>query len=109
LPTAVDVDVQTYRTVVSEPPALNVGLVEQGQSLGAPSGIPLPTSIGPLVLPKGPEFVAAPQPKVSLDMGLAVYTAGTRPVGPQVTSIGHLSTPHLPVGTCRHGYSAGPS
>ena len=31
-------------------------------------------------------------------MGQAVYTAGTRPVGPQVTSIGHLSTPHLPVG-----------
>ena len=61
LPTAVDVDVQTYRTVVSEPPALNVGLVEQGQGLGAPSGTPLPTSIGPLVLPKGPEFVATPQ------------------------------------------------
>ena len=39
LPTAVDVDVQTYRTVVSEPPALNVGLVEQGQGLGAPSSI----------------------------------------------------------------------
>ena len=98
MPTAVDVDVQTYRTVVSEPPALTVGLVEQGQGLGAPSGIPLPTSIGPLVLPKGPEFVATPQPKVGLDMGQAVYTAGTRPVGPQVTSIGHLSTPHLPVG-----------
>jgi len=98
LPTAVEVDVQTYRTVVSEPPALNAGLVEQGQGLGAPSGIPLPTSIGPLVLPKGPELVATPQPKVNLDMGQAVYTAGTRPVGPQVTSIGHLSTPHLPVG-----------
>ena len=98
LPTAVDVDVQTYRTVVSEPPALNVGLIEQGQGLGVFSGIPLPTSIGPLVLPKGPKFVATPQPKVSLDMGQAVYTAGTRPVGPQVTSIRHLSTPHLPVG-----------
>jgi len=65
LPTAVDVDVQTYRTVVSEPPALNVGLVEQGQGLGAPSGIPLPTSIGPLVLPKGPEFVATPSRKLA--------------------------------------------
>jgi len=97
-PMAVDVDVQTYRTVVSESPALNVGLVDQGQGLGAPSGIPLPTSIGPLVLPKGPEFVAAPQPKVSLDVGQAVYTAGTRPVGPQVSTIGHLSTPQLPIG-----------
>jgi len=35
LPTVVDVDVQTCRTVVSEPPTLNVGLVEQGQGLGA--------------------------------------------------------------------------
>ena len=31
-------------------------------------------------------------------MGQAVYTASTRPVGSQVTSIGHLSTPHLPIG-----------
>jgi len=46
-PMAVDVDVQTYHTVVSESPALNVGLVNQGQGLGAPSGIPLPTSIAP--------------------------------------------------------------
>ena len=58
----------------------------------------MPTSFGPLVLPKGPEFVATPQPKIGLDMGQAVYTAGTRPVGPQVTTIGQLSTPHLPVG-----------
>ena len=33
LPMAVDVDVQTYRTVVSESPALNVGLVDQGKVL----------------------------------------------------------------------------
>jgi len=56
---AVDIDVQTYRTVVSESPALNIGLGNQGQNLGTPSGVLLPTSIGPLVLPKGPEFVAA--------------------------------------------------
>ena len=54
LPIAVDVDVQTYHTVVSE-----------GQGLGAHSGIPLPTSIGPLVLPKGPEFVATPSRKLA--------------------------------------------
>ena len=65
LPTAIDVDVQTYRTVVSGPPTSNVGLVEQGQGLGAPSGTPLPTSFGPLVLPKGPEFVAAPSRKLA--------------------------------------------
>jgi len=28
----------TYRTVVSESPALNVGLGNQGQGLGTPSG-----------------------------------------------------------------------
>ena len=109
LPTAVDVDVQTYRTVVSEPPTSNVGLVEQGQGLGAPSGTPLPTSFGPLVLPKGPEFVATPQPKVGLDLGQALYTAGTRPVGPQVTTVGHLSTPHLPVGMAIQPAQVNPS
>jgi len=31
-------------------------------------------------------------------VGQAVYTAGTRPVGPQVSTIGHLSTPQLPIG-----------
>ena len=46
-----------------------------------------------------PEIVAAPQPKVSLNLGQSVYTAGTRPVGPQVSTIGHLSTPQLPIGT----------
>ena len=63
MPIAVDVDIQTYPTVVGEPPVSNVGLVEQGQGLGAPSGIPLRTSVGPLVLPKGPEIVAAPSRK----------------------------------------------
>jgi len=95
---AVDVDVQARPAPVSESPAFNVGLISHGQRLGAPSGIPLPTSVGPLVLPKGPEFVAAPQLKVNLDVVQAVYTAGTRPVGPQVSNIGHLSTSHLPIG-----------
>ena len=69
----------------------------------------MPTSFGPLVLPKGPEFVATPQPKVGLDLGQAVYTAGTRPVGPQVTTIGHLSTPHLPVGMAIQPAQVNPS
>ena len=59
--------------------------------------------------PKGPEFVAAPQPKIGLDMGQAVYTAGTRPVGSQVTTIGHLSTPHLPVGMAVQPAQVNPS
>jgi len=95
LPIAVDVGVQACPAPVSESPVLTQ---TYGQGFGAPGGVPLPTSVGPLVLPKGPETVTAPQPKVSLDVGQAVYTAGTRPVGPQVSSIGHLSTPPLPIG-----------
>jgi len=33
-----------------------------------------------------------------LNLGQSMYTAGTRPVGPQVCTIGHLSTPQLPIG-----------
>ena len=106
LPTAVDVDVQTYRTVASEPPTLNVGLVEQGQGLGAPSGIPLPTSIGPVVLPKGPEFVATPPAESWLGYGAGHVHCGhaaCRPTGDQHRTFVH-TTP-----VCRYGYSAGPS
>jgi len=92
---AIDVGVQACSASVSES---SVSTLTYSPRLGAPSGIPLPTSVGPLVLPKGPEFVAAHQPKVSLDVGQAVYTAGTRPVGQQVSTIGHLSTPQLPIG-----------
>ena len=60
---AVDVGVQACSAPVSESPVVNVGLVSQSQRLGAPSGIPLPTSVGPLVLRKGPELVAAPSQK----------------------------------------------
>ena len=42
-------------------------------------------------------------------MGQAVYTAGTRPVGPQVTTIGHLPTPHLPVGMAIQPAQVNPS
>ena len=44
-----------------------------------------------------------------LDMGQAVYTAGTRPVGPQVTTLGHLSTPHLSVGMAIRPAQVNPS
>jgi len=42
-------------------------------------------------------------------MGQAVYTAGTRLVCPQVTTIGHLSTPHLPVGMAIQPAQVNPS
>jgi len=74
---AVDDGVQACSAPVSESSVVNIGLASQSHRLGAPSGIPLPTSVGRLVLPMGPEFVDAPQSKVSLDVGQAVYTAGT--------------------------------
>jgi len=57
---AVDVGVQACSAPVSESPALTL---TYSQRLGAPSGIPLRTSVGPLVLPKGPEIAAAPSRK----------------------------------------------
>ena len=48
--------------VVSES---SVSTLTYSQKLGAPSGVPLPTSVGPLVLPMGPEVVAAPNRKLA--------------------------------------------
>ena len=59
---AVDVGVQACSAPVSE---LSVSTLTYNQRLGAPSGIPLPTSVGPLVLPMGPEVVAAPNRKLA--------------------------------------------
>jgi len=59
---AVDVGVQACSAPVSES---SVSTLTYNQRLGAPSGIPLPTSVGPLVLPMGPEIVAAPSRKLA--------------------------------------------
>jgi len=48
--------------VVSES---SVSTLTYSQKLGAPSGVPLPTSVGPLVLPMGPEVVATPNRKLA--------------------------------------------
>ena len=57
---AVDVDVHACSAPVCES---SVSTLTYNQRLGTPSGIPLPTSVGPLVLPMGPEIVAAPSQK----------------------------------------------
>jgi len=59
---AVDVGVQACSAPVSES---SVSTLTYNQRLGAPSGIPLPTSVCPLVLPMGPEIVAAPNRKLA--------------------------------------------
>jgi len=59
---AVDVGVEACSAPVSES---SVSTLTYNQRLGAPSGIPLPTSVGPLVLPMGPEIVAAPNRRLA--------------------------------------------
>jgi len=59
---AVDVGVQACSAPVSES---SVSTLSYSQRVGASSGIPLPTSVGPLVLPMGPEIVAAPSQKLT--------------------------------------------
>ena len=56
----VDVDVHACSAPVSES---SVSTLIHNQGLGIPSGVPLPTSVGPLVLPMGPETVAVPSRK----------------------------------------------
>jgi len=100
---AVDVDVQACSAPVSES---SVSTLTCRQGLGTPSGIPLPTSVGPLVLPMGPEIVAAPPTESQLEFGtVRVYCGYTtcRPTGEQHRTLVHTSAAD------RHGYSAGPS
>jgi len=59
---AADVGVQACSAPVSES---SVSTLTYNQRLGTPSGIPLPTSVGPLVLPMGPEIDAAPNRKLA--------------------------------------------
>jgi len=49
--------------------------------LGLATGVPLPTSHGPLVIPRGPLVAATPQPLVNPDVGQAMYTVGAQSLG----------------------------
>jgi len=98
-PVMVDVGMQASLVSASELPASSVVSVSEGPMLGLATGVPLPTSHGPLVLPRGPVAAATSQPLVNPYVGQAVYTAGTQPVGSLVSSkpLGD-SVPHLPTG-----------
>ena len=83
----------------SEPTTSSVVSVSEGPMLGLATGVPLPTSHGPLVIPRGPVVAATPQPLVNPDVGQAMYTAGAQPLGSLVSSK-PLGDPvsHLPTG-----------
>ena len=102
-PVIVDVSTQECPVSASEPPVLGAALVSESQPLGAATEIPLPTSDGPLVIPKGPEVAATPQPVVNPHVGKVVYTAGARPIGSLVSG-NPLGDPvsHLPLGLTTH-------
>ena len=57
---AIDVGVQACSAPVSES---SVSTLTYSQRLGASSGIPLPTSVGPLVLPRAQKLLLPPNRK----------------------------------------------
>jgi len=98
-PVMVDVGMQVSPVSATEPPTSSAVSVREGPMLGLATGVPLPTSHGPLVIPRGPVVAVTPQPLVNPDVGQAVYTAGAQPIGSLVSSK-PLGDPvsHLPTG-----------
>ena len=94
----VDVGMQASPVSASESLTSSVVSVSEGPMLGLATGVPLPTSHGPLVIPRGPVVAATPQPLVSPDVSQAMYTAGAQPMGslvsskPLVDPVSHLSS-----------------
>jgi len=50
--------------------------VSEGPMLGLATGVPLPTSHGPLIIPRGPVVATTPQPLVNPDVGQAHRLTG---------------------------------
>ena len=93
----VDVGMQVSPVSASESLTSSVVSVSEGPMLGLATGVPLPASHGPLVIPRGP-VVAATQPLVNPDVSQAMYTAGAQPMGSLASSkplgdpVSHLSS-----------------
>jgi len=95
----IDVGMQASPVSATEPPTSSAVSVSEGPMLGLASGVPLPTSRGPLVIPWGPVVAATPQPLVNPDVSQAMHTAGAQPISSLVSSK-PLGDPvsHLPTG-----------
>jgi len=98
-PVMADVGMQVSPVSATESLTSSVVLVSEGPMRGLATGVPLPTSHGRLVIPRGPVAAATPQPLVNPDVGQAMYTAGAQPLGSLVSSK-PLGDPvsHLPTG-----------
>ena len=68
-PTVVGVGVQAYPASVSELVVSKVAAPVVSPALGVATGVPLPSSEGPLIIPRGPEVAATPLPVASPVVG----------------------------------------
>jgi len=99
---AVDVDVHACSAPVCES---SVSTLTYNQGLGTPSGAPLPTSVGPLVLPMGPDCCCPPA-ESQLEFGAVCIYCGYSTC--RSTGEHHRTLVHTAVAG-RHGYSADPN
>ena len=68
-PAVVSVNVQVYPASVGEPVASQAAAPVVSPALGVATGVPLPSSEGTLIIPRGPEVVATPLPVASPVVG----------------------------------------
>jgi len=90
-PAVVNVSVQEPPVSASELAVSRVVAPVVSPALGVATGVPLPGSEGPLVIPRGPEVVATPPPMANAVMGAQL-------VGPLVSAKTLDVVSHLPTG-----------
>jgi len=78
-PAVASVGVQAYPASVSELVVPKVAAPVVSPALGTATGVPLPSSEGPLIIPRGPEVVATPLPTANGQPGCGYSTC--RPTG----------------------------
>jgi len=94
-PAVISVGVQADPAPVSKPIVTKVEAPVVSPALGVVTGVPLPSSEGPLIIPRGPEVVATPLP-------VANPVVGAQQADPLVSAkpldvVSHLPTWHVVV------------
>jgi len=91
IPTVASVGVQEPPAPASELVVPKVATPMVSPALGVATGVPLPSSEGPLIIPRGPEVVAIPLPVTNL-------VVGAQQVQPSVSAKPLDVVTHLPAG-----------
>ena len=91
IPTVASVGVQDPPAPASELVVPKVATPVVSPALGVATGVPLPSSEGPLIIPRGPEVVAIPLPVTNL-------VVGAQQVQPSVSAKPLDVVTHLPAG-----------